>query len=365
MPTSDLHIKSFFAASVQEAMTSARAELGPDALLLNTLDAPPEARHLGELEVVFGVRSQETNTASRIPGSDPLKDLRTQIEAFGEVLRRMEHSRDASPVVEEGLFNAGVDRSLAHEIDACVRQRLRERHVIAIGRANASPAGNPHDLIRETTAELKSRLAVMPEVGRIAALVGPPGSGKTTTLVKLAIAKGLLASRPVQILSIDNRIGLAEHLGMYAGILGVSFVLTETVNSLTQAIGSAPADALILIDTPGCTGGSKKEHATLAEFLKSSQDIDTHLVLTASMRHADLDRAVARFTQFGPAKLLFTRLDETESMGSIFCTAARAHLPLSFFTTGQSVPDDLEPATKDRVIGELVRQLPETLQAVA
>src|SRR5436309_12427785 len=110
MNTSDLCVKSFFAASVREAMARARAELGPYALLRNTLDAPPEARHLREYEVVFGVRRQNTNAADLFASpSDPVKDLRAQVEALGEAVRRMEHSKESIPsAIEEDLCNAGV-----------------------------------------------------------------------------------------------------------------------------------------------------------------------------------------------------------------------------------------------------------------
>jgi flagellar biosynthesis protein FlhF len=371
MATSDLYVKSYFAGTVREAMARARAELGPDALLLNTVETRPETRHLGEWEVVFGVRRNHTNSADlSTRAADPVKDLREQMEALGEAVRRMEDSKESkesktASAIEEALYNAGVERRLAREIESGARQRLRDRQVVAIGRAGDSSARNGDELVRAVTAELESRLEVSPELARITAFAGPPGSGKTTALVKLAITKGVLACRPVQILSIDNRIGAAEQLAMYADILGVPFVPAETVGALAQAIASAPPNALLLIDTPGCTAASLREHAELAEFLKSSQDIDTQLVLTACTRQADLDPMVARFDCFGPAKLLFTRLDETDSMASVFSTAARTGLPLSFFSTGQGVPDDMAPATKVQVIAGLVNELPTTLRAVA
>ena len=370
---SRLFVKSYFAASVVEAMERARVELGADALLLNTREAPPEARHLGECEVVFGVRPQVAAAAIGASEAtvDPVADLRQRMKELRQMVRRLAPAGDQKPerptgLVEE-LSKAGVTPALAAEIDSAVQQRLRGRGVVQIGRPKSVPAWRTEDLVRETVAELESRFEVAPEIGRITALVGPPGAGKTSTLVKLAIQRGLAAQRPVRLLSVDHyRIAAAEQLRTYATILSVPFSLAETTAALAQAIGAAPPEALILIDTPGYTAPSIEESGQdLAAFLRGRQDIDTHLVLTASMRQADLQRTVDRFQAFRPAKLLFTRLDETDSTGSMFCEAARTGKPLSCFSTGQLIPEDIEPATKTRISAFLARELPQAFEAVA
>jgi flagellar biosynthesis protein FlhF len=171
----------------------------------------------------------------------------------------------------------------------------------------------------------------------------------------------------VRLISTDNyRIATAAQLQTYAELLGAPFTLAETTTALAHAIDSAPADALLLIDTPGFSAASMDESGTeLAGFFRGRQDIDTHLVLTASMRLADLRRVVDRFEAFQPAKLLFTRLDETDSSAAIFSVAARTAKPLSFFGTGQLVPEDLEPAQKEKVTRLLARELPQPCEAVA
>ena len=377
MPTTEnqprLYIKSYFAASVVEAMERARVELGPDALLMNTREAPPEARHLGECEVVFGVRPP----APRVGGAskaaiDPFADLRQRMEELREIVcrRRLAPVGDPQPdgaVIEKELRKAGLTRALAAEIDLAVQQRLRGRGPVRIGRPKLMPAWSAGDLNRETLAELESRFEVAPEVGRITVLVGPPGAGKTSALVKLAVMRGLAAQRPVRLLSIDHyRIAAAEQLRTYAAILGVPFTLAETPVALAHAIDAAPPETLLLIDTPGYTAASLEESGRdLASFLRGRPDIDTHLVLTASMRQADLQRTVDLFQAFQPAKLLFTRLDETDSTGAMFCEAARTGKALSFLSTGQVIPEDMEPATKARITAFLVRELPQALAAVA
>ncbi len=359
-----LFVKSYFSSSMEAAMEQAHAELGPDALLLNSREAPPEARHQGAYEVVFGCRPASAGP----PGaSDPVEDIRKRMEEIRDMVSRIGAMRSMpSGSPGDALLAAGVEPVLAVEIDAAVEHRLRSQSVIQLGRvktANWDPAA----VLQETVAELENRFEVDPDIGRITALVGPPGSGKTTTLVKLAIIQGLAKRRAVRLISLDTyRIASAMQLQTYAELLAVPFTLAETATALAQAIDSAPADALILIDTPGLSAASAEESgAELAAFLGSRQDIDTHLVLTASMRLPDLRRVTDRFEIFRPAKLLFTRLDETESSAAIFSEAARTRKPLSFFATGQLVPEDLEPATKTKVTGALARELPQPCEAVA
>jgi flagellar biosynthesis protein FlhF len=365
-----LYVKSFFAGSIPAAMEQARRELGADALLLNSRQAPPEARHLGDYEVVFGAWPETVKPAApaapaplqranELPHRvDEIRDMISRFRPVGPPLATEE------PGVARVFIGAGVDSEVALSIERGVHRRITKGAVLEIARPHAADGSKPPSA---TIDELDSRFEVKPEIGRITALVGPPGSGKTTTLAKLAIKQCLKLGRAVRLISADNvRIGGAEQLRTYAAILGVPFQSVESTLALAQAVDSAPSNVWLLIDTPGFSAALQQELGDdLAGFLSRRQDIDTHLVLTASMNPDDLRSTTDRFARFSPGKLLFTHLDETTSAAAVFSEAARTKKPVSFLCHGQAVPEDMVAASKDLIIDSLVRELPDSLQAVA
>jgi len=134
-------------------------------------------------------------------------------------------------------------------------------------------------------------------------------------------------------------------LRSHASILGAGFQAAETLRALAQAIEERHAKSPNLIDTPGYGPNDWEDAGDLARFLASRLDIEVHLVLSASMKSADLSRVVDRFEIFRPGKLLFTRLDETGTFGPIGNEAARTGKPVSFLASGRQIPEDLAPAT--------------------
>lgn len=360
-----MRMKSFYGRDVRTALALARQELGPDAMLVDSRKAPPDARHLGDCEVVVASGMDEAaedpepafgNAAcagapSACAGlAAELAELRRQVERMAASVTRSTISASATALSSPELmsaFGALIESDLDPQLAHSMLDRVRAE-------------GAPPDRARlrlALAAEIAGRFKTESRLGtgaagpRIVSLVGPCGAGKTTTLVKLAARYGLTHRRPTHIISADSyRVAAYEQLRSYAAILGIGFQVADGVRALEQAIAELKHKDLILIDTPGHSSADLDASSELAEFLSSRPDIDTHLVLSASMRSADLSRMADRFNAFGPAKLIFTRLDETQSYGPVINEAVRMSKPVSFLSFGQRIPEDLEPASKERVI---------------
>jgi flagellar biosynthesis protein FlhF len=365
-----MRIKSYFAPAVEHAIAQARHELGDEAMLVKTRRAMPEARHLGEYEVIFAADLPEAaDGAPATPqpqrGSQPASDrLSLEIAELKQELEGMRRSLACSAFAPHQDPGRSADAAEAYAtlVSADVEPELARNLVEAAEkRGSAFPSGGSASRGEEEpigpwlAEELESRVSTQAELGRggrprVVALVGPPGSGKTTTLVKLAVNFGLASRRPALLLSMDTyRIAAAEQLRCYAAILGVGCQVLETATALAQAIEENSGKELILIDTPGLGAGDLEIAAGLARLLAARSDIDTHLVLPASMKAGDMARATASYEIFAPQKLLFTKLDETDTFGPILTHAIRTGKVLSFFTSGQRIPEDLETATRKRL----------------
>ncbi|RYZ65258.1 MAG: hypothetical protein EOP09_14565 [Proteobacteria bacterium] len=186
---------------------------------------------------------------------------------------------------------------------------------------------------------------------KIIALIGPTGVGKTTTLAKIASHAIFDQKKKVGLINLDTfKVGATEQLSTYAKLLNVPFRSVSGDEELKTALQDFQSLDLVLVDT---TGRSQRDQDALLDLrrLLSSQDVEVenHLCISATTRDAEAADIQGRFAVLAPKSLVFTKLDEALTHGMILNIAVRSQLPLSFFTTGQRVPEDFEPATCERV----------------
>ena len=195
---------------------------------------------------------------------------------------------------------------------------------------------------------------------RIVALLGTTGVGKTTTLAKIA-AKFVLEQRTsVALITADTyRISAVEQLKTYSDILELPLEIVYNPPELSSAIERHRHKELILIDTAGRSQHNEYQMRELEEFLRINPRIEKHLVISATTKLTDAKQIMNKFSQVNPDKIIFTKIDETSSVGMIVNLLNDNKYSLSYITTGQSVPDDIERATAEMLTNLLLQKVEE------
>ena len=195
---------------------------------------------------------------------------------------------------------------------------------------------------------------------RIVALLGTTGVGKTTTLAKIA-AKFVLEQRTnAALITADTyRISAVEQLKTYSDILELPLEIVYNPQELASALERHRDKDLILIDTAGRSQHNEYQLRELEEFLRINPRIEKHLVISATTKFTDARQIMNKFAQVEPDKIIFTKIDETSSLGMIVNLLHDKKYSLSYITTGQSVPDDIERAGSDILANFLLKKVDE------
>ena len=192
---------------------------------------------------------------------------------------------------------------------------------------------------------------------RVFAFIGTTGVGKTTTLAKVAAHFVLEQNLKGALITADTyRISAVEQLKKYAEILGLPVEVVYSAADLRKAITRHRSKDFILVDTAGRSQYNEFQMDELKDFLAAHPRMEKHLVVSATTKEQDAAQIIKRFAPCHPDRIIFTKTDETQTVGMVLNLLADHSLPLSFLSNGQSVPDDIIPATAERLAELLLRE---------
>ncbi len=194
---------------------------------------------------------------------------------------------------------------------------------------------------------------------KIMMLVGPTGVGKTTTIAKLAARYAYLLDKPykVALLNLDSyKVGAIEQLEHYADIMQIEHISVSSVDSFQTELEALEGYDVILIDTAGMSPYDTKKFINTVEFVKSDipREIEVNLVLSATVKYEDMEDIYQNFSFLNLNSVLISKFDETKHFGTLLNFMLLYKLPMSYFSVGQEVPDDLLLASKEYLLEHFI-----------
>ena len=394
-----MRIEKFTGHSISEATEKMKARLGPDAVILSQRRVKRGGtfsfltRDLYEITAAFdeplagqsaysrhgAAAPQGAASARRRKGSSTVEDLE-------EVARRFQEDRTSPRAPARSPSSLGqqfgmeaircemedvkgtlkdiVDQlrysrmpslpdHLRHAYQTLVQQDVSEdlaSGIIQETLAALGPEGvTRRDLVDGQILRAMADLLQVPRSPRarrrkssIIALVGPTGVGKTTTIAKLAAIEKLVNRKEVGLISADTyRIGAIEQLRTFAAIADIPMEVAYRPSDVSAAMRRYRGKDIVFLDTVGRSQRSRKELLQLGKFIAAADPDEVHLVISASTGMRTALEIIKEFRALKPTRLLFSKLDEAASLGSLLTIATTQRLPMSYLTTGQAVPDDI------------------------
>lgn len=396
-----MKIKKFKSRSMREALLLVKAELGPDAVILGTRKINGLSPFSGEKVEVTAALDEGAYAVPSAAASAPGKGaVSTYSPRRIKAVANGQKADSGTAVMEESVAsNPAVNAvpPVAPETGdfAILRQDLDKMRNVVLdlaGKVSGAAAEQPTDALRaveycmrqnevepaaledlmkrlrETMGgeKLDDRAAVraalhqliqsdVPVSGHIGssegrarrvALVGPTGVGKTTSIAKLASYFKLMKNMKVALIAADNyRIAAIEQIQAFADIAGIPVEIVFNEGEMRAAVEKFRHYDIVFIDTAGRSARNAEHMEDLKRILAAASPEEIHLVASMTTKQADLREIARRYGDAGVTHLIFTKLDETLSYGSLYNLARLAGRPVSYVTTGQNVPDDIRLAS--------------------
>ncbi|MGN7939864.1 flagellar biosynthesis protein FlhF [Virgibacillus sp. 6R] len=375
-----MKVKKYIAPSMQEAMKKIRSEMGNDAVILNSKEVNTGG-FFGlftkkKIEVIAAmdpdVPSQQKPKKKPAPFineqpkmmvenpqviKQPNDDLVMEIKELKNMLQSIPTTEQSNmypePLKEilEQMKNQEVHSRLRNEMMAKLLEFWYEQNGAAT-----------FQQLKEKQYEFfEAQLSDLSFGGisyqkKYINVIGPTGVGKTTTLAKLAAECVIEKRKKVAFITTDTfRIAAIDQLKTYAKILNVPIEVCYNLDDFKNAKEKLANYDYILIDTAGRNFLESQYVDDLQKIIDFNDEMETFLVLAATAKPSDMLAVYEQFSVIPINKLIFTKLDETSTRGPLLDVMIRTKKGIAYTTHGQNVPDDIEMATKERIVEQILR----------
>lgn len=390
-----MKIRRYMAKNTQEAILKVKMDLGNDALILNTrkvrkkglfgLFAKPLVEVLAAIDEYNGERKEKepakieekTVPAAKVVENkinfdekeEKIANLENKISSMEDMLQKIflqvqtKEKAPEQPLREEKippqtkLSQIFYGNLIKNEVDADIAKKIIDSMTAKTG--EGASVNDTASVLYSIIAGLlgKPETIQMNPSGKqtVVIFVGPTGVGKTTTLAKIAANYLLNQKKTVGMITADTyRIAAVEQLKTYAEILGIPVSVAYSPNDIMDAVNQYSDKDIILIDTAGRSHRNKAQLEELKALIAASGANEIYLVLSATTSIRNCREILGSYDFLKDYKLIFTKTDEAPVTGIILNVRYLTGKNLSYITTGQSVPDDIETANIDKITKNLM-----------
>ena len=358
-----MQIKKYIAGNYSEALASIKREMGSDALILTTRSIRDHSKWNGggasKVEITVALDPATSNIESGTKAMAPETTL--EFSSF--------NNAEVEPDIKSLMFSllSQTERAQSlgiknHQLDLfsqLAKNGLNEK-IIAKVFSKITLTGEDDNAVSLKDKFIQTMNRVIVCKGGVTSngsppkkvvLVGPTGAGKTTTISKIAADLIYRQKKKVALVSLDTfRVGGIEQLQIYGDIMGVPVETAQDRPGLKECMKRHSDKDVVLIDTMGRCHRDHNYSAQLSKVFEGLGEMETPLVLSVVSNEKQFMESYKQFSPLGINRVLFTKIDEGLNFGSMVNFSLRTRLPLSYLTTGQRVPEDIEVAVQDRVI---------------
>lgn len=286
------------------------------------------------------------------PEAEPRRDA-----SMAEIRGDIGEMREMLDVLTAEVPGAGLPQEFVPHYQMLVKRGVTKTRAAALVKTAAKRGDlrafrQPRVFLERLKMEIRRHVAVTGGISlnadtrKVVALVGATGVGKTTNLAKLAALYTIQERARVGVITTDTyRVAATDQLGTYTDIIDLDMRIVHEPAEMTAALKDFADLDLVLIDTAGGSPFNREQMTDMRALLEAANPDEVHLVTSANVALDDLRDVVKHFSILRPTAMFFTKLDETRRYGPLYCLAAEAGLPVSYFSIGQNVPDDIIPAS--------------------